>query len=460
MRRIGTSVAALTFLVLSVAFGSSDVAAAKRVALVIGNNAYSSLPVLQKAVNDATAVAKSLEGIGFKVFLGTDLTRRQMNRKLSAFTSSIEPGDQAFLFFAGHGVAIGAENYLIPSDMPKPGTGEDDLVRDEGYAVSSLVARVQRRGAAATFFVLDACRDNPFAATGVRSIGGTRGLTRLAAPSGVFVLFSAGTGQAALDRLSDEDSNPNSVFTRKLIPLLQTPGLSHVILAKRVQQQVSNLAATVRHIQQPAYYDQIIGEIVLHQGGDERIIPAPEPELVKPTEPVPVPTAKSKEHENLLYLDTKYGRTVIKLRPDLAPKHVARVKKLVRQGFYDGLKFHRVIKKFMAQTGDPKGNGTGGSRYPNLKAEFSSEPYKRGTVGAARAQDPNSANSQFFITFKSTPFLNGQYTVWGQVVRGMNYIDKVKKGKGPGGQVKNPDVILKLQVAADAKDHSVMKTNR
>lgn len=458
MRRIGTSLATLAFLVLFAGFGSADVAAAKRVALVIGNNAYSSLPVLQKAVNDAKAVASSLEGIGFKVFLGTDLTRRQMNRKLAAFTSSISPGDQAFLFFAGHGVAIGAENYLIPSDMPKPGTGEDDLVRDEGYAVSSLVARVQRRGAAATFFVLDACRDNPFAATGVRSIGGTRGLTRVAAPSGVFVLFSAGTGQMALDRLSDTDPNPNSVFTRKLIPLLQTPGLSHVILAKRVQQQVSNLAATVRHIQQPAYYDQIIGEIVLHKGGGEQTRPVPVPEPVERTKPVP--TAKAKERENLLYLDTKYGRVVIKLRPDLAPKHVARVKKLVREGFYDGLKFHRVIKNFMAQTGDPKGDGTGGSRYPDLKAEFSKEPYKRGTVGAARARDPNSANSQFFITFKATPFLNGQYTVWGQVIHGMGHIDKIKKGSGPAGRAKNPDIIVKLQVAADAKDHSVMTSAR
>lgn len=249
--------------------GQAAPAAAKRVALVIGNDAYKSLPPLQKAVNDARAVAATLEGIGFKVLIGENLTRRATNRKLADFEAAIAPGDQAFFFFAGHGVALGAENYLIPSDMPKPRAGEDGLVRDEAHGVNALIARVRGRGAASSFFVLDACRDNPFAATGVRSIGGTRGLTRVEAPSGVFVLFSAGIGQKALDRLSDGDTNPNSVFTRKLMPLLRTPGLSHVRLAKRVQQEVSALAGTVRHLQEPAYYDQIIGEIVLRPGAPE-----------------------------------------------------------------------------------------------------------------------------------------------------------------------------------------------
>ncbi|HET7447470.1 MAG TPA: caspase family protein, partial [Methyloceanibacter sp.] len=120
----------------------------------------------------------------------------------------------------------------------------------------------QGRGAAVSFFVLDACRDNPLAAAGVRSIGGTRGLTRMDTPKGVFVLFSAGLGQTALDRLGDDDPNPNSVFTRSLVPLLKAPGMTHVALAKRVQRDVDELAATVHHAQQPAYYDQIIGEIV------------------------------------------------------------------------------------------------------------------------------------------------------------------------------------------------------
>lgn len=149
--------------------------------------------------------------------------------------------------------------------------------------------------------------------------------------------------------------------------------------------------------------------------------------------------------ENTLYLDLKDGRVVINLRPDLAPLHVARVKELTRQGFYDGLKFHRVIEGFMAQTGDPDGNGTGGSGQ-KIKAEFSSAPFGRGTVGAARSNDPNSADSQFFICFKDASFLNGQYTVWGEVTSGMEFVDKIQRGEPPS----NPDTIIKLQIAADA----------
>ena len=150
--------------------------AAKRVALVIGNDDYANLAPLEKAANDARAVAATLEEIGFEVFLGENLTRRETNRRLADFEAAIAPGDTAFFFFAGHGVAIGGENYLIPGDMPNPGAGEEGLVRDEAHAVSELVARVRGRGAASSFFVLDACRDNPFAAAGVGSIGGTRGL--------------------------------------------------------------------------------------------------------------------------------------------------------------------------------------------------------------------------------------------------------------------------------------------
>jgi formylglycine-generating enzyme required for sulfatase activity len=262
--------------VVAVALGlalASPAVAANRVALVIGNDAYTNLPPLEKAVNDARAVAAALEEIGFKVLLGEDLTRRETNRKLADFEAAVEPGDTAFFFFAGHGVAIGGENLLIPTDMPKPGPGEGSLVRDEAHAVTDLAARVQARGAAAAFFVLDACRDNPFAAAGVRGIGGGRGLTRVDAPSGVFMLFSAGIGQTALDTLPSSDPHPNSVFTRTLAPLLTRPGLGHVRLAKLVQGEVSALAARVPHLQQPAYYDQIIGEIVLAPGAATEFAP-------------------------------------------------------------------------------------------------------------------------------------------------------------------------------------------
>jgi peptidylprolyl isomerase len=151
------------------------------------------------------------------------------------------------------------------------------------------------------------------------------------------------------------------------------------------------------------------------------------------------------DNENTLYLDLESGRVTIKLRPDLAPGHVARIKELAREGFYDGLKFHRVIEGFMAQTGDPLGNGTGGSG-KKLKAEFSREPFKRGTLGMARAQDPNSGDSQFFIMFDDGGFLNGKYTVWGEVTSGMELVDKIKRGEPPS----NPDKIVRMQVAADA----------
>ena len=157
--------------------------------------------------------------------------------------------------------------------------------------------------------------------------------------------------------------------------------------------------------------------------------------------------------QNTIFLDTAYGRVVIKLRADLAPKHAERIKTLAREKFYDNAPFHRVIPGFMAQTGDgQRGDGTGGSKYPNLPAEFSNVPFKRGIVGMARATSPNSANSQFFIMFDEAPSLNGKYTVIGEVVSGMAAVDKIKKGsEANNGSVSNPDRIVHMQVAADAK---------
>lgn len=154
--------------------------------------------------------------------------------------------------------------------------------------------------------------------------------------------------------------------------------------------------------------------------------------------------------ENTLYLELKDGRVTIALRPDLAPKHVERIKELARQHFYDGLKFHRVIEGFMAQTGDPRGDGTGGSGQ-NLKAEFSQAAHVRGTCSMARAQSPNSADSQFFICFADARFLDGQYTVWGEVTEGMEHVDAIKRGdQARNGTVSDPDKIVSLRVAADA----------
>ncbi|MEI8103245.1 MAG: peptidylprolyl isomerase [Chlorobium sp.] len=160
--------------------------------------------------------------------------------------------------------------------------------------------------------------------------------------------------------------------------------------------------------------------------------------------PVPDPA-------NTIYLDLPAGRVVIEMLPALAPRHVNRIKELTRKGFYDGLAFHRVIPGFMAQTGDPTGNGSGGSGQ-KLKSEFSREPHLRGTLSMARASDPNSADSQFFICFAPAPFLDGQYTVWGRVVSGMEFVDKIKAGsESNNGAVSNPDRIVRMKLASEVK---------
>ena len=156
--------------------------------------------------------------------------------------------------------------------------------------------------------------------------------------------------------------------------------------------------------------------------------------------------------KNEIYLYTKDGKITILLRPDLAPKTVEQIKTLTARGFYNGLKFHRVIDGFMAQTGDPTGTGTGGSDLPNVPAEFSKAPFKRGALGMARADDPNSGNSQFFICFADSDFLNGQYTLFGQVIDGMDVVDKIKKGsQADNGMVTDHDKIVKMELATDAK---------
>jgi cyclophilin family peptidyl-prolyl cis-trans isomerase len=157
--------------------------------------------------------------------------------------------------------------------------------------------------------------------------------------------------------------------------------------------------------------------------------------------------AAIKDPENTLIMETTKGNVVIALRPDLAPKHVERIKQLAREGFYDGIVFHRVIDGFMAQTGCPQGTGTGGSKYGNLPAEFNAESHVRGVCSMARSQNPNSANSQFFICFDDASFLDKQYTVWGKVIEGMENVDKIKRGE----PVQSPDKIKSLKVAADVK---------
>ncbi|MEM9250388.1 MAG: caspase family protein [Pseudomonadota bacterium] len=248
--------------------------AAGRFALVIGNDAYDEIPVLRNAVNDATAIASALDDQGYRVMLSTDATRRDMNRTLSEFAARLQPGDTALIFFAGHGVEIAGENYLLPTDVVAPQSGDGLLVASESIALSVMLDRVRATGARTTLAIIDACRENPFTQTTGRSIGGTRGLGRVLAPEGTFVIFSAGVGQLALDRLSDDDPNPNSVFTRALLPRLSRPGLELRALVSEVRTEVRDLALSRNHSQFPAYYDELLGDFYL--------VPAAAPPAVVP----------------------------------------------------------------------------------------------------------------------------------------------------------------------------------
>ena len=257
-------IAACTFALL---LAATPADAAKRIALVIGNNAYENVPQLQKAVNDADAISKELAKLGFEVVTAQDVGRRAMSRALVELEGKVGAGDTALVYFAGHGFAVDGTNYLLPVDVPAANPGEEGLFKDASFAASGLSDRLQEKGAGTVILILDACRDNPFALKGKRSIGQTRGLARMDPAEGMFVLFSAGQGQSALDRLSDTDANPNSVFTRTLLAEMEVPGLSMVQIAKKTQAKVRELAAKVDHVQVPAYYDQIVGDLYLSPEG-------------------------------------------------------------------------------------------------------------------------------------------------------------------------------------------------
>jgi hypothetical protein len=237
--------------------------AAKRVALVIGNDQYSNIPQLRKAVNDARTMNDTLRKLGFTVLVAENQNRKGLSETMLAFDRMIEKGDTAFFFFAGHGFEIGGENYLLPTDVPSATVGQEELIRDGAIAAERIITRIQNRGAATAIFVFDACRNNPFERAGTRALSGSGGLAAMTPPEGVFVIYSAGAKQTALDRLSNEDSNPNSVFTRNFSKTLGEPGLNLVQIAKRTQSEVRDLAQGIRHVQTPAYYDQIVGDVVL-----------------------------------------------------------------------------------------------------------------------------------------------------------------------------------------------------
>ena len=246
--------------------------AAKRLGLVIGNDNYAEVPTLDKARGDAQAMSDELAELGFEVITVLDAPRRQMNAKIAEFTGRLQPGDTAMVFFAGHGVEIDGENYLLPTDIAAPSASGEDFIKYESIALSDLLVRVQSTGARTTLVFLDACRDNPFTGVAGRSIGGSRGLARVAAPEGTFVVFSAGARQQALDRLNDADTNKNSVFTRLLLPKLSQPDLELRQLVSDLRIEVRDLARTQNHSQFPAYYDELLGQFYF--ASDRGLVPA------------------------------------------------------------------------------------------------------------------------------------------------------------------------------------------
>lgn len=235
----------------------------RRWALVIGVDGYQNLENLQKARNDAQSISSVLSGLGFEVRTLYDPGRRDINGAVSTMANQIDPGDEVLFYFAGHGVEVEGRNFLLPSDVPVINYGDESFLTGESIAADRILDTFQKRGARTTVMILDACRNNPFPSDGKRSIGGKRGLVRMSPPEGAFILYSAGAGQTALDRLSDGDADPNSVFTRALLPRLQDPNMTLHQLAKQVRRDVQNLASTVNHDQFPAYYDQMSGDLFL-----------------------------------------------------------------------------------------------------------------------------------------------------------------------------------------------------
>jgi hypothetical protein len=244
---------------------SASAHAEKRVALVIGNNDYKNVPKLQKAVNDARAMGDTLKQLGFIVMVAENQTRQAFSESLLAFDKAVGPGDTAFFFYAGHGFEIAGQNFLLPTDVPAASEGQEELVRDASVLADRIIERLQNKNVRTAILVFDACRNNPFERAGTRALAGGGGLAPMTQlPEGVFSVFSAGPRQTALDRLSNSDDNPNSVFTRTFAKELLKPGENLVQVAQHTRRAVSEMAETVNHKQIPVYFDQMVDDVFLN----------------------------------------------------------------------------------------------------------------------------------------------------------------------------------------------------
>ena len=274
---------AVTSLATCIAVFAAPAYAEKRVALVVGNNDYRNVPKLQKAVNDARTMGDTLKQLGFTVMVAENQNRQAFSQTLLAFDRAVEAGDTAFFFYAGHGFEIAGQNFLLPTDVPAATEGQEELVRDASVLADRIIERLQNRKVRTAILVFDACRNNPFERAGTRAVAGSGGLAPMTQlPEGVFSIFSAGPRQTALDRLSNDDANPNSVFTRTFAKQLTEPGANLVQVAQRTRRLVSEMAETVRHKQIPVYFDQMVDDVFLNG-----LSKGPPEASIKPAEPLP-----------------------------------------------------------------------------------------------------------------------------------------------------------------------------
>ena len=293
--RIPIGRAALLGITCALVLLAAPALASKRVALVVGNNDYRNVPRLLTAVNDARAMDEALRQLGFTVMVAENQTRQAFSQTLLTFEQQIDAGDTVFFFYAGHGFEIAGQNYLLPTDVPAATEGQEELVRDASILADRIIERLQNRKARTSILVFDACRNNPFERKGTRAVAGGAGLAPMTQlPEGVFSVFSAGPRQTALDRLSDDDSNPNSVFTRIFARELLQPGETMVRVAQRTRRTVSEMAEAARHKQVPVYFDQMVDDVVLNG----RARAQPEPPAESETKLAALPVAPLKPPSN------------------------------------------------------------------------------------------------------------------------------------------------------------------
>ncbi len=290
--------------------------AERRLALLIGINDYEHIPRLEKAVGDVYAMERKLKTLDFDVTSVINPDRRTLNIALGRFAARLGPNDLAFIHFSGHGVEIDGDNFLLPRDIPKPQNNQKDTVKYEAIGLRRLISQFNSTGARARVFVIDACRDNPFEQSGVRSVGSSRGLARVEAPAGNFIMYSAGYRQLALDKLGPEDNAETSVYTRVLLSKLDQPGLPLAKIAREVRSEVQSIAQGIGHVQRPAYYDELSSSLVLvPEGAKQQAVAKPAPVVAAIS---PAPATSEKQIELLYWNEVRASQDVAVLQSYLA----------------------------------------------------------------------------------------------------------------------------------------------